>query len=198
METSWYTGTGDDGYTSVLGRERVPKYAGRPEAYGTVDEASAALGVARAQAKATHTRELLLAAQRDLYYLMADLATLPETAIRPPWLTSSRLDWLEICTEELGATIQMPRAFIVPGDSPAGAALEVARTVVRRAERLVARLTHDGEVRDDMPLKYLNRLSSLLFVLARSEDMAAGVERFTLAADDRETTSSRDEALLYD
>jgi len=185
METSWYTGTGDDGYTGVLGRERVPKYADRPEAYGTVDEASAALGVARAQAREARTRELLLAAQRDLYYLMADLATLPESATRPPWLTSSRLTWIEACTKELGATIQMPGAFIVPGDSHAGATLEVARTVVRRAERLVARLTHDGEVRDDVPLKYLNRLSSLIFVLARSEDMAAGVERFTLAADDR-------------
>ena len=187
METSWYTGTGDDGYTGVLGRERVPKYAERPEAYGTVDEASAVLGLARAQAREARTRELLLAAQRDLYYLMADLATLPETATRPPWLTSSRLDWLETCTEQVGATIQMPKAFIVPGDSLAGATLEVARTVVRRAERLVARLTHDGEVRDDVPLKYLNRLSSLLFVLARLEDNAAGVEQFTLASDDRQT-----------
>ena len=187
METNWYTGTGDDGYTGVLGRERVPKYAERPEAYGTVDEASAVLGVARAQARETRTRELLLAAQRDLYYLMADLATLPETATRPPWLTSSRLDWLETCTEQVGATIQMPKAFIVPGDSLAGATLEVARAVVRRAERLVARLTHDGEVRDDVPLKYLNRLSSLLFVLARLEDKAAGVERFTLASDEGQT-----------
>jgi len=185
VETGWYTGMGDDGYTGVLGRERVPKYAERPEAYGTVDEASAVLGVARAQAREARTQELLLAVQRDLYYLMADLATLPETATRPPWLTSSRLDWLEACTEQVGATIKMPNAFIVPGDSLAGAALEVARTVVRRAERLVARLTHDGEVRDDLPLKYLNRLSSLLFVLARLEDKAAGVERFTLASDDR-------------
>jgi len=112
-----------------------------------------------------------------------------ETATRPPWLTSSRLDWLEACTEELGATIQMPKAFIVPGDSLAGAALEVARTVVRRAERLVARLTHDGEVREDVPLRYLNRLSSLLFVLARLEDHAAGVEQFTLASDGRQMTS---------
>jgi cob(I)alamin adenosyltransferase len=184
METNWYTGTGDDGYTGVLGRERVPKYAERPEAYGTVDEASAVLGVARAQAREARTRELLLATQRDLYYLMADLATLPETATRLPWLTSSRLDWLERCTGELGATIQMPKAFIVPGDSLAGATLEVARAVVRRAERLVARLTHDGEVRDDVPLKYLNRLSSLLFVLARFEDKAAGVERFTLASNE--------------
>ena len=86
METKWYTGTGDDGYTGVLGRERVPKYADRPEAYGTVDEASAVLGLARAQAQDERVRELLLAIQRDLYKMMADLATLPETATRPPWL----------------------------------------------------------------------------------------------------------------
>ena len=78
----------------------------------------------------------------------------------------------------------MPRAFIVPGDSPGGAALDVARTVVRRAERSVAHLAHDGELRDDTPLKYLNRLSSLLFLLARLEDKAEGVDEFTLAAED--------------
>jgi cob(I)alamin adenosyltransferase len=70
----------------------------------------------------------------------------------------------------------------VPGDSLAGAALEIARTVTRRAERLVARLAHEGELRDDTPLRYLNRLSSLLFVMGRVEDRAAGVEKFTLAA----------------
>jgi cob(I)alamin adenosyltransferase len=76
----------------------------------------------------------------------------------------------------------MPKAFIVPGDSVSGATLEVARTVVRRAERLVARLTHEGELRDDTALKYLNRLSSLLFVMGRVEDKASGVDQFTLAA----------------
>ena len=84
----------------------------------------------------------------------------------------------------LASDAQKTTAFIVPGDSPGGAALEVARTVVRRAERLVAKLSHDGELRDDTPLKYLNRLSSLLFVMGRIEDKAEGVEKFTLAADD--------------
>lgn len=180
----WYTATGDDGYTGVLGRERVPKYADRPEAYGTVDEASAVLGLARTQVKDERVRVAVLTVQRDLYKMMADLATLPETATRPPWLVVERLAWLEQTTDTLGAEVEMPRAFIVPGDSVSGATLEVARTVVRRAERLVARLTHEGELRDDTPLKYLNRLSSLLFVLARLEDAAAGVKQFTLAADE--------------
>lgn len=182
MDIKWYTGAGDDGFTGVLGRERVPKYALRPEAYGTVDEASAFLGLARAQAANEQVRGLILSIQRDLYNLMADLATLPESTTRPPWLPAERLAWLEEQTDALGAEVEMPRAFIVPGDSTGGAMLEVARTVVRRAERLVARLAHEGELRDDTPLKYLNRLSSLLFVMARVEDQAAGVERFTLAA----------------
>jgi len=168
----------------VLGRERVPKYALRPEAYGTVDEASAFLGLVRAQVRDARVRELVLTVQRDLYNLMADLATLPETATRPPWLAEERIAWLEAVTDQLGAEVEMPNAFIVPGDSVSGATLEIARTVIRRAERLVARLTHEAEVRDDVPLRYLNRLSSLLFVMGRIEDRASGVQRFTLAAGD--------------
>ena len=77
----------------------------------------------------------------------------------------------------------MPRAFILPGDSIGGATLDMARAVARRAERWVARLAHNGELRNDLPLKYLNRLSSLLFLMARVEDMAEGVDKFTLAAE---------------
>lgn len=184
MNTKWYTGTGDDGYTGVLGRERVPKYADRPEGYGTVDEASAVLGMARAHAHDKQVRQLTLAIQRDLYKLMADLATLPETATRPPWLGEDRLAWLEQKTDALGKRVEMPPAFILSGDSVGGAWLDVARTVVRRAERIVAKLAHDGELRNDTPLKYLNRLSSLIFVMARVEDRVEGVEQFTLAADE--------------
>jgi cob(I)alamin adenosyltransferase len=184
MDTKWYTGTGDDGYTGVLGRERVPKYADRPAACGTADEASAALGMARVNAKDKQVRQIILTVQRDLYKLMADLATLPEAATRPPWLDEERLAWLEQKTDALGKRVEMPPAFIVSGDSAGGAWLDLARTVVRRAERIVAKLTHDGEVRTDIPLKYLNRLSSLLFVMARVEDKAEGVEQFTLAAEE--------------
>jgi cob(I)alamin adenosyltransferase len=180
----WYTGTGDDGFTGVLGRERVPKYALRPEAYGTVDEASAFLGMARAHSQLSQVKVVLLAVQRDLYKMMADLATLPETATRAPWLSEDRLTWLEEQTDTFGAQFEMPKQFIIAGDSMAGACLEICRTVVRRAERLVARLSHEGELRDDTALKYLNRLSSLLFVMGRVEDKAAGVDHFTLARED--------------
>lgn len=184
MAFRWYTAAGDDGFTGVLGSERVAKHALRPQAYGTVDEASACLGWARAQCRDARVRETVLAVQRDLYKMMADLATLPEASKRPPWLAGDRLAWLEQNTDSLGAEVSMPRAFIVPGDSVGGAALDVARAVVRRAERLVARLTHEGEARGNTPLRYLNRLSSLLFVLARVEDKAEGVEKYTLAADE--------------
>ncbi|PKO21815.1 MAG: ATP:cob(I)alamin adenosyltransferase [Chloroflexi bacterium HGW-Chloroflexi-1] len=183
METKWYTGKGDDGYTGLLGRGRVPKYDERPNAYGAVDEVSAVLGLARAQARDERIRGLLLTVQRDLYNLMADLATVPETATRAPWLAVERLTWLEQMTDELGAEVTIPPAFIVPGDSIGGATIEIARTVVRRGERLVARLAHAGKLQTDTPLKYLNRLSSLLFVLARLEDKAEGVKDFTLAAE---------------
>lgn len=191
MKATWYTATGDDGYTSVLGRGRVPKYEDRIEACGTVDEVSAALGLARAQAQDGRVRELLLAIQRDLSRLMGDLATVcpephigsgSEAATRPAWLSAQRLPWLEQTIEELAAEVEMPRGFIVPGDSVGGAALDVARTIVRRGERLVARLWHNGELCSDTPLKYLNRLSSLLFLLARLEDKAEGVDEFTLSA----------------
>jgi cob(I)alamin adenosyltransferase len=184
MKVRWYTSAGDDGYTGVLGRDRVPKYADRTEACGTVDEASACLGLARAQAKSPGAGGRLLIVQRDLYHLMADLATLPEAVTAPVWLNERRSDWLESTIDELSEQVEMPPAFIVAGDSVGGATLDIARTVVRRAERQVARLLHNGEPRSAIPLKYLNRLSSLLFLMARMEDQAAGVTRFTLAADD--------------
>jgi cob(I)alamin adenosyltransferase len=181
MADKFYTRTGDDGYTGVLGRERVPKYSPRTKAYGTVDEASAALGLARQSVRREESATLILQIQRDLYLLMADVATVPEAAKRPPWLEEERIAWLEQVTDDLTEKVEMPSEFIIPGDSLGGAALDLARTIVRRAERLIAHLTHEGELRNDTPLRYLNRLSSLLFVLARAEDKAAGVEHPTLA-----------------
>ncbi len=168
-----YTGTGDDGFTSLLGRDRVPKYDLRPEAYGTVDEAQAAMGVARAAAQDPRTQAVLLDAQRDLYRVMAELAaTAPVDG-----LPDGRVEWLERVIDDLDGQLPPLHAFVVPGDSSAGAALHLARTVVRRAERQVARLVHQGDVPNIQLVRYLNRLSSLLFVLARWEDRRADPER---------------------
>jgi cob(I)alamin adenosyltransferase len=171
----FYTRLGDDGYTGLLGAGRVPKYAPRPEAYGSIDEASAALAVARSQAGSKDTRATLVAVQRDLYHVMAEVAAAPEQAERFRKIDESRIRWLEAETEGFAARVEVPKEFVVFGDAQAGAALDLARTIVRRAERRVAWLAHHGELSNPDLLRYLNRLSSLCFVLALWEDQQAGM-----------------------
>ncbi|MDW8006218.1 MAG: cob(I)yrinic acid a,c-diamide adenosyltransferase [Thermomicrobium sp.] len=169
-----YTGKGDQGYTDLLGG-RVPKYAPRPETFGTLDEATSAIGLARAFAQDKETKRILVQVQRDLYVMMAELAFAPGVEQDKYHITQEHVRRLEETIDRLGATVPIGRHFVLPGDTVQGAALDFARTVVRRAERLVARLYHEGEVHNDFLLAYLNRLSSLLFVLARYEDHRAGV-----------------------
>ena len=138
--TRYYTRDGEDGYTSLLGVERVPKYAPRPEAYGTVDELSSALGLARATARDARSREILMNVQRHLYQAMTELAATPEAATRFPQTAPDDVAELERLTDELGDKIELPNDFVIPGDTLASAALDLARTVARRAERLVARI----------------------------------------------------------
>jgi cob(I)alamin adenosyltransferase len=181
-----YTGTGDDGFTGLLGGKRVPKHDLRPEAYGTVDELSSALGLARSTATSDHSRQILLSVQRRLYHLMTELAATREAAGRFRKTTSEDVTELENLIDGLAAKTEIPTEFIVPGDTVSGSALDLARAVARRAERVVAHLIHAGEFENREVLRYLNRLSSLLFVLARFEDTKAGVGRATLARDERE------------
>jgi cob(I)alamin adenosyltransferase len=176
-----YTRTGDQGYTGLVGQGRVAKYDLRPEAYGQVDEAQAVLGICRAGPLSTRGRDLLIPIERDLYYLMAELATIPGVKLSSPTLNEGRVEWLEEVTDEMARITGPFPGFVLPGDSQAGALVHLARTVVRRAERAVARLYHAGELQNEAVLHYLNRLSSLLFVLARYEDMQAGVDRPTFA-----------------
>jgi len=179
--SDFYTRKGDDGYTGLLGEGRVPKYDLRLEATGSVDEASAALGAVRAICQHPNTAQLILTAQRDLYRLMAELSATPENAGKFRFITNERIAWLEAETDQIGKQVEMPREFILPGDSVAGAALAVARTVVRRAERKVTQLIHNGELENIECLRYLNRLSSLCFVLELFENQAAGHNFPTLA-----------------
>ncbi len=171
----FYTRRGDDGYTDLLGGERVPKYALRPEALGVLDEASAALGMARALAQRPETRDAVLMAQRDLYLLMADIATMAGKHLGNPRLTREHVDALEATIAELDPHVTIPKEFVAPGDTIAGAALDVARTIVRRSERVLARLLHEEHAPGPDAITYINRLSSLLFGLARYEDTAADV-----------------------
>lgn len=183
-DSSFYTGRGDDGYTGLLGRDRVPKHDPRPEAYGTVDEAQAAMGLARASGCTPRNDEILLAIQRDLYPLMAELAAAgDDTSPFAGSITGGHVVQLETWIAEAESQVQMPKEFVVPGDSRAGAALHLARTVTRRAERRAVRLYHEGLLGNGLVARYLNRLSSLLFVLAILEDRRATGQEPTLASE---------------
>jgi cob(I)alamin adenosyltransferase len=173
---TFYTSKGDDGTTNLLGEGRVAKYHVRIEAVGTLDESTAALGLARAQCRDPHSGGILLEAQRDLYKLMAEVAATPENAEKFRFIDPPRVTWLEQQTDELSKLVEMPQEFILPGDSVAGAALALARTIVRRAERRVVELFDAGEVKNPELQRYLNRLSSLLFVLELIENHTAGKE----------------------
>ena len=179
--TRFYTRTGDDGFTGLLGEERVPKYHPRTEAIGTIDEASAALGIARASCLAELSAPIILKVQRDLYNVMAEVAATPENATRFRTIDASYVSWLEDQTDKLGDLVTLPTEFILPGDSQAGAVLALARTIIRRAERSVAQLLHHGEIQNAELLHYLNRLSSLCFALELLENQAAGKSKPTLA-----------------
>jgi cob(I)alamin adenosyltransferase len=170
----FYTRLGDQGYTDLLGG-RVPKYDMRPETYGTLDEATSCIGYARAIALSERTKSALVDVQRDLYTMMAELAFSPEMRQDKYHITPEHVARIEAETDALEADVPLPPHFILPGDSPSGAMLDIARTVVRRAERLAVRLAHDREFDNDQILAYLNRLSSLLFILGRFEDREAGV-----------------------
>jgi cob(I)alamin adenosyltransferase len=173
-DSRFYTGRGDDGYTGLLGPERVPKHDLRPEAYGTVDEAQAAIGLARASGCTPQTEAILLAIQRDLHTLMAELAAAgDDDSPFAGGVTSGHLEQLEGWLGRLEVRVKMSKEFVVPGDSQVGAALHLARTVVRRAERRAVRLMHDGILANHLVVRYLNRLSSLLYVLALAEDQEA-------------------------
>ena len=164
-----YTGRGDDGSTSLIGGARVPKYDAQPEAYGTLDEASSALGLARAAATDAAVQAAILEMQRALYRLMTELAT-AEGKTPMATIMADDVARVEELTDEFTARVPVQRAFIVPGDTLSGATLDVARTTVRRGERLVARLIHERQIADAPALAFLNRLSSLLFILGRYED----------------------------
>ena len=179
--TKFYTRTGDDGTTGLLGEGRARKDAPRLEAIGALDEANAALGVARAACKTPLSPEIVLTTQRDLYGLMAEVAATPENAAKFRNIDAARVQWLEDQIAIIEAQVAPTNEFIVPGDTAAGAALDLARAIVRRAERRVTGLYLDGELENQELQRYLNRLSSLCFVLELFENQQSGTGKSTLA-----------------
>ena len=158
-----YTKTGDDGRSGLVDGSRVSKSSLRMTAIGEVDEANAALGVAIATLVPGDLTEHLLGIQNDLFDLGADLATPGEVGLR---IVVSQVERLEIAIDAMNDELEPLQSFILPGGSDTVAALHLARTVVRRAERAAVAL-HEQEPLNPQLLAYLNRLSDLLFVTAR-------------------------------
>ena len=177
-----YTKTGDAGDTGLFGGGRVHKDDPRVEAYGDVDELNAVLGMVRAVEQMPRIDEVLVPVQRDLFAIGALLAT-PDRDKMASHLEKARIDderiaELEQAIDDAESELEPLRAFIVPGGTPKAAALHVARTVCRRAERHVVRLQHEVEL-PELTVIYLNRLSDLLFTLARLANHRAGAGEVT-------------------
>ncbi|MEQ8448068.1 MAG: cob(I)yrinic acid a,c-diamide adenosyltransferase [Nitratireductor sp.] len=169
-----YTRTGDDGTTGLVSGARRPKFDPRIEAFGAVDEANACIGLARLHTARDHTEidAMLARVQNDLFDLGADLAT-PDTGapteFEPLRIVASQVTRLETEIDGLNAALAPLRSFILPGGTPAAAYLHQARTVARRAERLMVALSSvSGETVSGEALRYINRLSDFLFVAARA------------------------------
>ncbi|MHC2359610.1 cob(I)yrinic acid a,c-diamide adenosyltransferase [Rhizobium leguminosarum] len=167
-----YTKTGDDGTTGLVSGPRRLKDDLRVEAYGTIDEANSAIGLARLHtAGLPELDAMLMSIQNDLFDLGADLAT-PDTGEPPTYeplrIAETQVDRVEHDIDLLNAGLEPLKSFILPGGSPAAAHLHLARTIARRAERLMVTLTRtDGEIVGEPAMKYVNRLSDFLFVAAR-------------------------------
>jgi cob(I)alamin adenosyltransferase len=182
MTLKIYTRTGDEGDTGLFGGGRVAKDHPRVEAYGEIDELNASLGMARSVEMMPRIDEVLAPIQRDLFAIGALLATPDLEKMREQLakarISDERIAQMEQSIDNGEAELEPLKAFIMPGGTPKAAALHVARTVCRRAERAVVRLQRDIEV-PQVVIVYLNRLSDLLFVLARVANRRAGAGEVT-------------------
>ncbi len=178
-----YTKYGDGGETSLLYGGRVSKNDLHTEAYGITDEAVSTMGLARALSEDSKVKDVLIDVQRELFAIAAELATDPQRYdmfkrhFKP--VTPEMVTRLEGLIDELEEETEMPNVFIIPGGSPASAAIDMARCVVRTGERRVVALREDGKLTNPEVLRYLNRLGDLLFVLARYQDRGLPLEKVT-------------------
>lgn len=168
-----YTRTGDDGTTGLWGGLRVAKDSLRVQAYGTIDECNAAIGIARAIGMASELDQLLATIQDTLFVVGSDLAT-PGENTSIPRISTEAVSELEQAIDQLESQVEPLRQFILPGGSLAAAHLHLARTICRRAERWVISLAHEEPINPQVAV-YLNRLSDLLFVAARAANAQVGI-----------------------
>ena len=171
MKMKFFDRKGDEGYTSLRFGERISKYDPRPDTYGTLDEVNSALGLARAFAKNQKTRDLLFYLQRKLFIIGEETSTeVGKIHLLKKRVNHKTVEALEKEIEALEDEIAVARTFIIPGDTASSAAMDLARTFIRRAERKVHRLKDEGLlINHDIP-HFLNRLADLLFLLARFEE----------------------------
>jgi cob(I)alamin adenosyltransferase len=167
-------GSGDDGSTGLLGGGRARKDDPRIEAYGTIDEASSAVGLAKSLSPHPRVRSICEELQRGLYALGAELATNPDSSASFGQTTTEQVERLDALIAELEQSVTMPDGFILPGATPASGALDLARAVTRRAERRCVSLERANGLKNQQVRRWLNRLSLLLFVLGRYEEALAG------------------------
>ena len=178
-----YTKYGDGGETSLLYGGRVSKNDLHTEAYGVSDEAVSTMGLARALSQDARVKDILRELQRELFTVAAELATDPQRYdlfkrhFKP--VTPEMVTGMEELIDDLERSVEMPKVFILPGGSPASAAIDMARCMVRTAERRTVALNEQGKLTNLEVLRYMNRLGDLLFVLARYEDRAVPLERVT-------------------
>ena len=184
MAPNVYTRYGDKGETGLLYGGRVPKNDPRAEAYGTVDEAVSAIGLGRSHSEDERIRDIAINLQRELFTVGAELAT--DVGYFSTFLkhfapiTQEHIDALERHIDSLQQEFELPRAFIIPGATPASSALDLARSTLRRAERHAVGLMQLGHLREDsLVIPYLNRAADLLFILARYQDRHLPMELLT-------------------
>ncbi len=173
-----YTKRGDSGDTSLFGGDRVSKSSERITAYGTVDELNSIVGLAASYKLSKKGSDLLRTVQELLFILGADLATPPSSKTRIDRIDEQDITFLEDAIDEMEKDLEPLKNFILPGGSQPGATLHVARTVCRRAERAAVACQETDEISDEC-IKFLNRLSDFLFVIARYENKQAGVREET-------------------
>ena len=178
-----YTKFGDLGETSLLYGGRISKNDLHTEAYGITDEAVSAMGLARATTDDLRVKDVLRDLQRELFTIAAELATEPDKYelfqqhFQP--VTQDMVTNLETIIDGLEEDVEMPKVFILPGGSPSSAAIDLARCIIRTAERRVVALREAGKLTNDLIITYLNRIGDLLFVVARYQDRELPIERAT-------------------
>jgi cob(I)alamin adenosyltransferase len=171
------TKKGDKGFTGLLGGKRVPKYHLRPETYGTLDELNSFLGMARAASKDGTVKKILFHIQNHLFVIGSELALSGEDGdLLKGEITQKEVDWLSRLSVDFEASLKPEPGFIIYGESRLSSILDVARAVSRRAERLVAKMKLKKMLHNLKILEYLNRLSDVLYLLARYEEKKAGAK----------------------